>query len=211
ARTEPAMQGTQFGKLREPILRLTAWARAFGAQGIQAEHVEIMANLEDAAELAQQGYKAPSVFNFYRPGYVAPGTLTGAANLTMPEFQLVNTATVPSAINLLNTFVTNQHVDREQLTQLASDFSFLGITLDVNAITAAALADYSALEAVAVSDTNALLDRVDQLLTYGNLSANSRAEIKAIIDALPATANAQERSQLAVMLVMSSPDFLIQQ
>ena len=37
------------------------------------------------SSLGQTAMRSPSVFNFYRPGYVAPGTQAAAAGLVAPE------------------------------------------------------------------------------------------------------------------------------
>ena len=39
--------------------------------------------------LGQTPLRAGSVFNFYRPGYVAPGTQSATRNLAAPELQAV--------------------------------------------------------------------------------------------------------------------------
>ena len=85
ARDATNRDDSSFGKIREPVLRFVQWARAFDAGSITPENTFPVWNTAFNVSLAQAPYKSPSVFNFYRPGYVAPGTETGAAGLTMPE------------------------------------------------------------------------------------------------------------------------------
>jgi hypothetical protein len=49
--------------------------------------------------LGQLPYQSASVFNFYRPGYVPPGSETGAAGMTVPELQITNSSTLVGYAN----------------------------------------------------------------------------------------------------------------
>lgn len=98
-------QNLVHGKIREPILRFTQWARAFQAQNIAPEYLWQLLEASDATSLGQQAYQAPSVFNFFRPGYQAPGTESGARGLTAPELQITNATTIPSYINFMTFFI----------------------------------------------------------------------------------------------------------
>lgn len=90
-----------FGKLREPALRFTVVARAL-AVGATDDNWRFD-SLEDAAtELGQQPFLSPSVFNFYRPGYVPPQTLLADSNLTAPEFELANESSAIGWVNWLS-------------------------------------------------------------------------------------------------------------
>ena len=61
------------GKLREPVLKLSAFLRAFG---FTSDSGNFRAGNTDnpSSALGQTPMRSPSVFNFYRPGYVAPDT-----------------------------------------------------------------------------------------------------------------------------------------
>ncbi|MEO0501213.1 MAG: DUF1800 family protein, partial [Pseudomonadota bacterium] len=66
-----------FGKVREPMLRLIQWGRTFKANSPSGEW--LVADLSDSAtRLGQSPMRSPSVFNFYRPGYVPPNTAIAA-------------------------------------------------------------------------------------------------------------------------------------
>lgn len=93
-------QPPSFGKLREPVLRFTIVGRALGLTAVDDDWR--FNRLENpATELGQQPYAAPSVFNFYRPGYVPPRTELAAAGLVAPEFQLANESSTIGWINFL--------------------------------------------------------------------------------------------------------------
>jgi hypothetical protein len=44
-------------------------------------------------DLSQRALAAPSVFGWFRPGYIPPNTAFAARNATAPEFQIVNEST----------------------------------------------------------------------------------------------------------------------
>ena len=99
--TQPA---PSWGKLREPVLRFTQMARAFGIQS--SGPLWRIGDLSDPArELGQSPLRAPSVFNFYRPGYVPPHTSLATAQLVAPEFQITTDTSVPGIVNTLQAFM----------------------------------------------------------------------------------------------------------
>ncbi|MBC8071968.1 MAG: DUF1800 domain-containing protein, partial [Deltaproteobacteria bacterium] len=88
------------GKVREPVLRLSAYLRAFPHRSDTGSFR--IGNTDAAAtSLGQTPLRSPSVFNFYRPGYVPTGTLTAAAGLVAPEMQLVNETSVSGWVNYM--------------------------------------------------------------------------------------------------------------
>lgn len=201
----------EFGKIREPILRIAHWARAFGADPDDTEYVFDLYDTREADELAQHPYQSPSVFNFYRPGFVAPGTETGAANLTMPELQLVNTATAPGYVNFLDDFVLQDEDDRDR-QRIADKLAQLRADLPPGPGVNAWVASYET-ELGLLDDPNALLDHLDLVLTAGTLTEGTRSLILEFLEDESAedTPEAQrDQVQMAVLLIMSSPDYLVQ-
>ncbi len=176
-----------WGKLREPVLRYTQVARALGAgnTGGTAPTWRV-GNLSDpAAALGQSPLRSPSVFNFYRPGYVPPNTAIAAAGLVAPEFQITTDTSVPGVVNALQRFMAAPP---------------RGMTLD-----------YAGELAVA-TDAEALVARIDQRLANQSLAAATRAEMATALAALPATTDAQKlnRVRTAWLLVLAAPEFIVQ-
>ncbi len=107
ARLPASLQNPNFGKVREPVIRFTHWARnadlnsasVLGEGGLTGQG--ILRETAPPTRLSQQAYRSPSVFNFYRPGYVAAGSQTGGAGLVAPELQIVTTATVTAYANFM--------------------------------------------------------------------------------------------------------------
>ncbi|NVO06412.1 MAG: DUF1800 domain-containing protein [Rhodoferax sp.] len=185
ARGPAGLGDPQFGKLREPMLRLVQWGRSFGAAS--AAGTWKIGDLSNAgSQLGQSPLRSPTVFNFFRPGYVPPATALSAGAVA-PEFQLVNESSVGGYLNFLQSVISN------------------GINAgDIKATYASELA--------LVGDTSALLARLNLLLCAGQLSAASQALILGALNAMPATTDAQKRNRVyaAVLMVMASADYLVQ-
>jgi hypothetical protein len=72
------------GKVREPVLRFTAWARAMNMQSASGQWA-IPATV--FAPMRQLPLNPPSVFNFHRPGYVPTEPHFAERALTVPEIR----------------------------------------------------------------------------------------------------------------------------
>ena len=190
ARDAAKLNDPQWGKLREPMLRLGAWLRAFDVQpGTGGFYVGRYAiwNLEDqVGGLGQNPFRAPSVFNWYRPGYSPPGELL-RRGITSPEFQITHATTVASYMNFLGSMV-NRFSDGD------------GSMLPRN--------NYATERALA-NNPEALLDHLNVLLVAGQMSASTRSTILPAINAIPVN-NAIDRVKTAIMLTMASPEFIVQ-
>ncbi|MEO0817216.1 MAG: DUF1800 family protein [Pseudomonadota bacterium] len=212
-RSDASLTDPQFGKIREPILRFTHWARAFDADASRPEYGIELFDLSAPDALSQHPYRARSVFNFYRPGYIAPGTESGAAGLTIPELQIVNATSTPGYINFM-TFWAFGGQSMIPADELEAELEEMGVPVDRAALERAFLPDYS--EELALANSAALLvDHLDSLLVYNSLSEETKAAITAALEAQPVDGPGDsealaDRVSLAVLLVMTSPDYLVQ-
>ncbi|MEM7768242.1 MAG: DUF1800 family protein [Pseudomonadota bacterium] len=212
-RSDASLTDPQFGKIREPILRFTHWARAFDADASRPEYGIELFDLSAPDALSQHPYRARSVFNFYRPGYIAPGTEGGAAGLTIPELQIVNATSTPGYINFM-TFWAFGGQSMIPADELEAELEEMGVPVDRAALERAFLPDYS--EELALANSAALLvDHLDSLLVYNSLSEETKAAITAALEAQPVdgpgdSETLADRVSLAVLLVMTSPDYLVQ-
>jgi uncharacterized protein (DUF1800 family) len=100
ARSATLAAGPQYGKVKEPVLRLTAFLRAFGAK---SDSGKVLMNLTDDAglQLAQTPLRSPSVFNFYRPGYIPSGGEAASLGMTLPEMQITDESSVAGYANYM--------------------------------------------------------------------------------------------------------------
>ena len=202
-----SLASNDFGKLREPVVRIAQWAQTFRAQSLKGTWKIGSPPWSAEESLAQSPLMAPSVFNFFRPGYVPPGTVLASRGATAPEFQLVNESTVSSYINYLQSFLNRgMWVRAPELPSSPMDPT----PTDGPDI----VPDYSS-EAGFAHDGNALVQHLNLLLCAGQMSDATRQAISLALDQVNLQAYASDdarRQQVAraLLLVMSSPDYLIQ-
>ncbi len=183
ARSPTIAAAPSYGKLREPIMRLTGWGRAFNASS-PSNAWPIGNTSSTANRLGQSPGRSPSVFNFFRPGYTPPNSAIANSGLVAPELQITNEPTVIAYVNYLQALIVNG----------AGDFR----------------ANYADIVALA-DNSERLIDEVDILLGAG-LSAAAKASIRGAVDAITftATTGATNRAYTAILLTIASPDFLVQ-
>ncbi|RYD98153.1 MAG: DUF1800 domain-containing protein [Sphingomonadales bacterium] len=197
-----AVASASFGKLREPIVRLANWARAFGATSQTGNY--LITSTSSNTSFNQTPLSSPSVFNFWRPGFTPPGTTQlGQRTLVAPEFQIVDEVTVASYINTMQDVIANG------IGQTPSG----GSGRDVRA-------PYTS--EIALTDTpSSLVDRMNNLLFYGQMSPTLRDRVIAGVTAvnIPAATGSNQanidtarlnRARTAVFLSMISPEYLVQ-
>jgi uncharacterized protein (DUF1800 family) len=174
-----------FGKLREPVQRLLNWGRGFGAASPSGNWA--VGDLSDAAtRLGQSPMRSSSVFNFFRPGYVPPGTAIAQAGYVAPEMQITHESSVAGYVNYMQAVVAGSRID------------------DVRA-------DYAGLLTL-VNDPAALLAELNLVLAAGQLSAATLETIRAAIATINAStaAGASNRLYAALVLVLATPEYIVQ-
>lgn len=178
-----ALASTTAGRLRDPVQRLTNWARAFGVTS-PSDAWAIGDTTSTTARLGQSIGRASSVFGFMRPGYSPPGTAMAQAGMTAPEFQIATEQTNIAYINYMQSLVG-------------------GGTGDVKA-------DYAPMMALA-SDSQKLVDEVNLILAAGQLRSATVSAIRTAVDSIPLTANnaTLNRTGVAILLTLASPDYLV--
>jgi uncharacterized protein (DUF1800 family) len=193
ARSASVADGVNAGKLREPMIRLANWARAFGATSVSGEW--LIGSTSANTSLGQSPLTSPSVFNFYRPGYSPPNTRVGTAGLVAPEFQIVDEVTVAGYLNTMQSTID------------------AGIGVTTNGVRDVRSA-YAAEIAIA-NNPAALVERMNLLLLNGRMSPALRTRITEAVQgvALPVTnqtAALTNRAKLAVYMTMASAEYLVQ-
>ena len=188
ARSAASLSQPLFGKLREPMLRLVQWGRTFGLSSA-AGSWKIGDLSNPATQLGQSPLRSPSVFNFFRPGYVPPSSALASAQSVAPEFQLVSESSVGGYLNYMQNTIQK------------------GISSDLKAAYASELA--------LVTDAAALVGRLNLLLCAGQLSGATQTLIIDALNATPVTTTSTDAVKLnrvsaAVLLVMASAEYLAQ-
>ncbi|HEV2038878.1 MAG TPA: DUF1800 family protein, partial [Casimicrobiaceae bacterium] len=183
--TDPEARGAikldpSYGKLREPVLFMAAEARALNtaSDGVYFQ--------QQSTQLAQRLFYPASVFNYYPPTYVLPGTAALA-----PEFAIQNSSTAINRYNFANTLSFGT------IAPLATLPGAIGTK-----------PDWTALSALA-GNPNALLDKLNVLLLHGTMPAAMRASIVPAINAIAAT-DPLTRAKTAFYLVVTSPQYQVE-
>jgi hypothetical protein len=165
------------GKVREPMIRFTALTRAFDLGSPTASFTVSPYGLR--SDFGQFPMIAKSVFNFYSPDY-APNGEFRAAGMVSPEMEL---ASMSQLLQSDTRFVTV--ISRGEYRTASLDFSD---------------------ELLLADDPEALLDRVDLLLTGGRLTPESRA---AILPAIEAETTDLWRVKVAIYLVSQTMECVV--
>ncbi len=204
ARSPAVIGNIGYGKIKEPLIRMTALFRALNIRAPNGRYMDsyfgdsrygkggygyVGTFVAPNSALGQEPLYSLSVFNFFAPDYSPPGPLA-AAGLVAPEMQITTSS---YAINTANNLMMVISRNRTQLIgpptglspYLAPDFSaFLP-----NARNAAAL-----------------VDQLNLLLCANSLSAASRTLLLTTLDTLPASATDQERVETAAAFIVISAD-----
>ena len=76
------------------MLRLAHMLRAFNAKSVSGRYTGIGLTDDPSNSLGQTPMYAPTVFNFFRPGYVPTSQTLMTNNLVVPEMQIVTDVSV---------------------------------------------------------------------------------------------------------------------
>ncbi|MDP3738868.1 MAG: DUF1800 domain-containing protein [Hyphomonadaceae bacterium] len=202
ARNMAAVSSVDFGKLREPVIRVTNWARAFAATSQTGNY--LITSTSANTSLSQSPMTSPSVFNFWRPGFTPPATTQlGQRSLVAPEFQVIDEVTAAAYINVMQDWINNG------IGQTPPG----GAGRDVRT-------GYTA-ELTLVDNPQGLVDRMNSLLFYGQMTSTLQARLVTAINAvtIPAANGSNQaqidaarlnRAKTAVFMSMVSPEYLVQ-
>ena len=200
ARNAPSGSATATaGKLKEPLLRLTQFWRAYGATSASGK-LGAARNFSGGAfnVFGEAPGQSPSVFNFYSPFYAPPGEIANA-NLVAPELQLSTEYLVAQQANFYYTQAfARTHM---QAATLTADDVYINVTDELGVAT----------------DSEALVNRVAERLLGGStqLSTTLKNETKAQIERTALTATNQStalpiRVADAIYMISTSPEFALQ-
>ena len=183
----------QYGKVRESLLRYTEWARAFTAQSRTGSY-DIGSTEDPIWALGEMSLRSPTVFNWFAPGYVPPGTSIAQAGLTAPEMQMTNVSTVVGYLN------------------------YMQVAIGSNAIGGPDLFSSYDTEIGLAATPTALLGRINLLLMAGEMDSTLYGQILGAINAIDIPTGDQKaidtalanRVETAIYLTMASPSFSAQ-
>jgi uncharacterized protein (DUF1800 family) len=150
--TDPTYEG---GHLREPMLWMTDFLRAVGFTNTDPNSSYFsLSNYSN--NLNERPYRSGSVFNFFPPSYVVPGT-----TLNAPEFDLENTASAILRLSLADSLVNNK---------------ITSFTIDLSAT--------SSLGQLAAASPGQMVDMLGTIFIHGQMPTDMRTEILSAISGL---------------------------
>ncbi len=180
------------GHLREPMLYMTDVMRGLGYtnnDAVAGKDVVANASYNSAGNytqaLGQRPYSAGSVFNFFSPEYVIPGTSTNA-----PEFGEENTASAVLRLTLADQLVGNR---------------ISGFTVDLSKTSA--LGIMASKTGNATTDSSNLVDALGTIFLHGQMPAAMRM---AIVNHVATLSDPAMRVRVAAYLVITSSEYKIE-
>jgi uncharacterized protein (DUF1800 family) len=192
-------------KLREPLLRFIQWGRLVDLRStltladVQPEpdltkpqndktpqDLWNIGDLSAASRLAQSPLRSPSVFNFFRPGYVPLNSGVKADGFVAPEFQITDESSVIGYANFMLS-----HIAGAPNQNIAVDYSYW-IPM--------------------ANEPDKLVDNLNLLLTGRTLS---QVTVQVIVNAIksltdPGDQTLLNRVMMAFYLMLVSPDYMVQ-
>ena len=190
---------TKSGKVREPVLRLSALMRAFNYKSDSGYYK--IGTTDSPTQLGQTVMRSPTVFNFYRPGYVPPGSATEAAKLEAPELQISHETTAAGYVNFMRDTVSGN------IGQTGGSLNRRDVQIDYGP--EMALAD----------KPSELVARVNAKLMYGTMPAALKTLITDAVTGITIPPNGtptqidgakHNRVNAAIFLTLVSPEFQVQ-
>jgi uncharacterized protein (DUF1800 family) len=198
---QPAAPTSTGGKLREPVLRLAAYLRAYPHTS-DSRQWRVGNTDNPATSLAQTPLRAPSVFNFYRPGYVAPLSNSAARGMVAPELQILDETSAAGWINYM----------RDNLSR--------GVGANGATLNRRDLQRNWATEMAQATKPGALVAKVTETLLAGQATPTLNTEITAAVSAIVVPAfNGSNQAAIdtalrnrvfaALLLTLATPDFIV--
>lgn len=189
-----AMQPTlsapaNFGKLKEPMLRLSGILRAFNTRASSGRY-QLHYGLDQVEYgISQSPLQSQTVFNYFHPEFAPPGPVSSASAIG-PEFEITTTTAIASTQNYFGGLVTNtdyQSANNNAFnTNLIAYYNCNMVALTSTDPTAATrgnclLGDLSDLYAL-YDDAGGIFDYLNLLLMGGSLDATNKARLVAALD-----------------------------
>lgn len=197
ARRCPSEDEALTGMLREPMVRYTHVSRAFNAASVEGTYRNSMDNFY--ASNFQRPLASPSVFNFFQPTYQPIGGVE-ENGLVAPEFQILNSVSIMGYANELHDWIMRDFrvMEYERIFRGEGATNDKRVNLDLS-------------EEINLGETeeiDALIERLDLLLTHGQMTARTKQIIKETVSSYPDSKN-YLKGRLAIYLTLISPDYLI--
>lgn len=175
-----------FGKLRAPVVRYASILRQFGANSADGFIANLGFFLQEISK--QHPLSAPSVFNFYLPSHSPAGEIADAG-LVAPEFQITTSNSIVGVSNIVDFVILADYV-----TDAPEPFEPVSL-------------DYQEYIDIG-TDVDALLDRLDIVLTAGTMDSATRLAIQNTVTDID---DMNLRVRIAIYMILLSSDYAVRQ
>lgn len=178
------------GKVKEPVLLMTALARIIG---MTTDGYAFYAR--DAA-LGQSPFRAPSVFNYFSPTFPLPL----ANGFVSPPTKLLTTSTITARHNFVYDWTINGATARSEFATQAAIGGATGTQ-----------PNWTTWEAFG-SDVDGMITKINILMLAGGMTDAQRQALKTAMTAITnsdPTVQARTRAQTALYIVATSPQFQV--
>ncbi|MEO8460584.1 MAG: DUF1800 family protein [Dokdonella sp.] len=188
-----------FGKLREPLLKITQMWRAMAARSTSGRVDSLNPYPPIIEQIGQAPLQSPTVFNFYKPDFYPPGEVH-SRGLVAPEFQILSDTFVVSTPNYLFDEIFCNYTGSEDC-YYSDDPTTMQMFQDRDA-------------PLAASNPGGLIDSYNTLFMSGQMSPFMRSVLVTRLTALTAADYGSDlgrtRVQHALYLILNSPEYSIQ-
>ena len=178
----------RYGKLREPVQLVTNLYRNFNVTDVAGTGQSDGDINRFPSGQGQNAFNPPTVFNYYPPNFIVPGT-----TLLAPEFGIYTTGTSIGRANIGNSIVFGQ-------INVALPNTPAGTKINIGDLQALAAAD---------TTSNLLLDHLNTRMMHGAMSAEMKNTIITAVNTVLST-DTLGRARAALYLVATSSQFQVQ-
>ena len=175
-----------YGKIKEPLLRITQLWRAFETDSIHPDFNYGWVH----NELSQGPLNSPTVFNFFRPDYSQPGAISDKG-MVSPELEIIDETV---AITLTSRLLSNSIWSHNY----KSGGDGRRIAININR------------EMQLEPNQEELLDHLNLLLLGGRMTNALRDEVRGLMSERDYQDGASQRVVEAIFLIISSPEAAVQ-
>ncbi|GGY65795.1 hypothetical protein GCM10011613_07100 [Cellvibrio zantedeschiae] len=207
----PADQNSSYGKFKETPLAVSGIWRAFKAQGVPIKSprtgtVTTIAHHHYGPE-EQEMLHAPSVFNYYSSDYSPPGNLS-KKKILAPETQIFDGLLAVHQNNLMANIIFRRAMNDKNIYTGEDAGEINGIIPYGDYWNPHVKALLNLTEERALAEKpEALVDRINLLLTQGKINAEDSA---LIVKHISSIADPLERIYEAIYIIAISPEYAVQ-
>ena len=191
-----------YGRMKEPIIKFVEQMRAFNATSPNGSYFNRTGDFVTAT--GQRVLSSPSVFNFFQSDFQPMGPIRDQ-DLVAPEFQMLNANT---SVGFHNYMGKGFYSDIPFEDAIA--LYYAGTNADYDRTQGQVTQDFS-VEIALLNDPDALIERLDLLLTHGAMSDTTKDTIKDVLTSLENDPHANDRRKIGIVIemVVISPEYNI--